>query len=111
MGAIITVGLVVTFILLDLYLRHFAPSETVIAKIISKRDQGTVGRKAFLVTLRTPKKQVECVTTKANWDKARSGEFANVTVAWKHRFIQRFEPLRLKPEEKIRLQKTLDLRD
>lgn len=79
-GAIITVVVTSAGILLKVYLQYFAPSETIIAKIISKRGRGTVGRSAFFVTMRTQYAEIECVIKKANWDKARPGEFAKVTV-------------------------------
>lgn len=99
-GAIILMALMLGVLAYDLYVRYFASTERQTAKIVSKRDPGIPGRKVYLVTVRTANKTLECGISKTAWMKAKPGEFAQITVSWKHRFVQRLEPLLLKPEEK-----------
>lgn len=107
--AIIIIALMIGGLAYDLYVRYLAVSERVIAKITAKRDPGPIGRKVFMVTVKTAKGTVECETSQAAWTVAKPGEFAQITVSWRYRFVQRLEPLSgLKPEEKIRIKRTLE---
>lgn len=111
-GAIILMALVLGVLTYGLYVRYFASAERLTAKIVSKRDPGITGRKAFLVTVKAANKTVECGISKTAWMKAKPGAFAQITVSWKHRYVQRLEPLLgLKPEEKMRLEQTLENRE
>lgn len=108
-GVIIVVTLMIGVLAYDLYIRYVASAERLTAKVLSKRDPGPIGRKVFMVTVQTANKKVECETSRAAWMMAKPGEFAQITISWRHRFVQRVEPiLGLKPEEKMRLERSLN---